>query len=119
VQELSTAIVDTVLRQSDWFEDRTKVSQLKFEFSTGRGAGRNTILETVGGGLGISDFDNDGWSDLFCVGGREIDPSNINSNRDSIGNISQRLRESLFKCDHYCALKFLPSENRKGGVSFP
>ena len=59
----------------DWFEDRTAVSLVDFRYSTGREAGRFTILETVGGGVGIVDYDLDGQPDLFCIGGGTIDPA--------------------------------------------
>src|SRR5438105_8313707 len=36
----------------------------------GKGAALN-ILETTGSGCAILDYDNDGWSDLFLVQGRE------------------------------------------------
>jgi hypothetical protein len=65
--------MDRTVRSVDWFEDRTDVSQVRFSYSAGREAERNTILETVGGGLGILDIDNDLRPDLFCVGGGTID----------------------------------------------
>ncbi len=63
------------VQPEDWFEDRTAASQVDFRYSTGREAGRFTILETVGGGVGIFDYDLDGQPDLFCIGGGTIDPA--------------------------------------------
>ena len=63
------------IRTGDWFEDRTAASQVRFQYSTGQAAQRFTILETVGGGIGVVDFDLDGRPDLFCVGGGTIDPA--------------------------------------------
>ncbi len=70
----AVSAVDSV-KPEDWFEDRTAASQLQFQYSTGREAQRFTILETVGGGVGIVDFDLDGRPDLLCIGGGTIDPA--------------------------------------------
>jgi len=56
-----------------WFEDRTADSGIRFTYQSGRDAGRHTILETVGGGLGLFDYDLDGRVDLICAGGGVID----------------------------------------------
>ena len=69
-----SSVADTV-QPDDWFEDRTAASQVRFQYSTGREAQRFTILETVGGGVGVVDFDLDGRPDLFCVGGGTLDPA--------------------------------------------
>ncbi len=60
-------------RDDDWFADVTSASGVDSSYSTGRDAGRFTILETVGGGLGLFDYDLDGNADLFGVGGGTID----------------------------------------------
>lgn len=70
----SSPVADSA-HPDDWFEDRTAASQVDFRYSAGREAGRMTLLETVGGGVGIVDFDRDGQPDLFCVGGGTIDPA--------------------------------------------
>lgn len=57
----------------DWFEDVTKTTGVDFTYETGREAQLNTILETVGGGVGLVDFDRDSYVDLFAVGGGKID----------------------------------------------
>jgi hypothetical protein len=53
----------------DWFEDVTERSGVAFQYRNGREAGRYTLLETVGGGVGMLDFDRDGDLDLFFPGG--------------------------------------------------
>ena len=57
----------------DWFEDCTATSLVEFTYASGRDAARMTILETVGGGVALVDFDLDSRLDLFCVGGGSID----------------------------------------------
>jgi len=59
--------------RNDWFEDRTDNSKVMFRYSTGRDAEKRTILETLGGGVGIVDINNDQQLDLLCIGGGEID----------------------------------------------
>jgi enediyne biosynthesis protein E4 len=61
-------------RAEDWFEDVTNASGIVFTYRNGNDAGQFTILETVGGGVGIFDFDSDSQQDVFCVGGGTINP---------------------------------------------
>ena len=44
------------------------VSGLDFVLRNGA-EGRKYQVETLAGGLGVIDFDNDGWPDIFCVNG--------------------------------------------------
>ncbi len=46
---------------------------MAFEYRNGREANRFTILETVGGGVGMLDYDRDGDLDLFFPGGGSFD----------------------------------------------
>ncbi len=59
-------------RPDDWFEDATASAGIRFQSETGRQAGQFTILETVGSGIGLVDFDLDARADLFAVGGGTI-----------------------------------------------
>lgn len=59
---------------NDWFEDVTERVGIQAGYETGRSAGRNTILETVGGGVGLVDYDLDSLLDIYTVGGGTIDP---------------------------------------------
>ncbi|MEX2120302.1 MAG: CRTAC1 family protein [Pirellulales bacterium] len=42
---------------------------IEFVYENGREAGMHAILESLGGGVGLFDYDNDGRLDLFCLGG--------------------------------------------------
>jgi len=37
-----------------------------------RNAGKATILETMGSGVALLDYDNDGWLDIFLLNGSTI-----------------------------------------------
>ncbi len=72
----------------DWFEDVTERTGVQFRYHNGRDAGRYTILETVGGGVALIDFDRDGDVDLFCTGGGTI---------ESDSNVVSGLPSALFR----------------------
>jgi hypothetical protein len=52
-----------------WFRDMTPGSGIDFPYRNGEEADLYTILESVGGGVAMIDFDNDGLLDLFFTGG--------------------------------------------------
>jgi hypothetical protein len=51
------------------FKDVTKASGVKWAYRNGEEAGHLTMLESLGGGVGVFDFDGDGLLDIFVVGG--------------------------------------------------
>jgi hypothetical protein len=51
------------------FADITDSSEIKFTCRNGEEANLLTILESVGGGVGVIDYDGDGLMDLFFPGG--------------------------------------------------
>ena len=57
----------------DWFSDVTTEVGVKARYVSGRSAGLNTIIETVGGGVGLVDFDRDRRLDFYAVGGGQFD----------------------------------------------
>src|SRR5262245_14691162 len=54
---------------SRFFEDVTAESDLRFTFRNGEEAGHAAILESLGGGVALIDFDRDGLLDVFVTGG--------------------------------------------------
>lgn len=74
-----------------WFENTAPANGLDFVLRNDA-SGRKYQVETVLGGLGVIDFDRDGWPDLYCVNGcalpslQKTDPKFFNrlyrNNRD-------------------------------------
>jgi hypothetical protein len=60
---------------SDYFEDKTGSSGLDFVYRNGEEANHYTILESVGGGIGLIDYDRDGMLDVFLTGGGHFGPN--------------------------------------------
>ena len=46
-------------RDDDWFEDLTDKTGIRFAYQDGSNAGFYTLLESVGGGAALFDYDND------------------------------------------------------------
>lgn len=57
------------------FTDRTADSGINFQYRNGEEADRYAILESLGGGLALIDFDRDGREDLCIAGGGRFDSS--------------------------------------------
>ncbi len=62
-----------------WFVDRTAKSGIEFSYSNGRSAGEFAIIESLGGGMGVFDFDLDGWVDVMFAGGGRLDDRRVTS----------------------------------------
>lgn len=57
------------------FEDVTAASGVNLIYRTGEEAGHLAILESLGGGVGILDYDRDGLMDIFLPGGGYYGPN--------------------------------------------
>jgi hypothetical protein len=60
-----------------FFEDVTAGSGLSFTYHNGDEAGLATILESLGGGVALLDYDGDGLLDVFLTGGGHFDGKEI------------------------------------------
>lgn len=62
---------------SGLFRDISPGVGLDFHFSSGRSAGEFAIIESLGGGVAVSDFDRDGWQDVFLAGGGTLSDKQV------------------------------------------
>src|SRR5579859_6068678 len=60
-----------------WFRDMTAASGVDFTYRNGEESNQFAILESLGGGVGLIDFDGDGLLDLFFTGGGYFDGQEI------------------------------------------
>lgn len=56
-------------REPAAFADATAASGIAFTYKNGEGAGHFAIIESLGGGAGLVDYDRDGLLDVFLPGG--------------------------------------------------
>jgi hypothetical protein len=66
-----------------WFRDVTADTGIDFTCRNGEEAGHLTILETLGGGVALLDYDGDGLLDIFVTGGGSFDRPRSAYPRDS------------------------------------
>ena len=82
------AIDPAKIRAASRIRLATKTSQTSVSFSYGNDEDHSdfSIVESMGGGVAILDFDADGWQDIFCSGGGQF------GNRNLFGNDSALYR---------------------------
>jgi hypothetical protein len=66
---------DEITREA-YFEDVTAASGVNATYRNGEEAGHLALLEAMGGGVGMIDYDRDGLLDLFFTGGGYFDGPN-------------------------------------------
>ncbi|MFO0942103.1 MAG: CRTAC1 family protein [Pirellulales bacterium] len=81
----------TVIDESFKFTDITDKVQLNSVYDNGEDAGELSILETIGGGVGVLDFDCDGFQDFYFAQGGNL------TNRQVTGLGGKLLRNNLNK----------------------
>ncbi|MBO0700593.1 MAG: CRTAC1 family protein [Zavarzinella sp.] len=67
------ATADPDLQGPDLFEDVTAASGIDFAYRNGEEAGHLAILESLGGGVTLIDYDGDGLLDIYVPGGGYYD----------------------------------------------
>ncbi len=83
------------------FEDITSAQGLSSIYHNGEEAQERSIMESIGGGVAVLDYDRDGWDDLFFPGGGQLENKSVTGlagalwrNRDShaLTNVSSAAR---------------------------
>jgi hypothetical protein len=64
---------DQAAVRQPFFRDATEESGIRFSYRNGQEAEHYAILESLGGGVGLIDFDGDGLLDIFVPGGGYFD----------------------------------------------
>ena len=57
-----------------WFEEVAAKAGIQFHYQSGHRPEQFYIPEIMGGGVGLLDYDNDGWLDVYCVQGGSLYP---------------------------------------------
>ncbi len=70
----SVPSVRTPSPATPWFVDQTSAAGIDFTYRNGAEAGHCAILESLGGGVAILDYDLDGREDLYFPGGGGFGP---------------------------------------------
>jgi len=74
---LNEAPKDTLAAHQVLFNNITDSLGLAQRYENGETANEGAILETIGGGIAVLDFDRDGYDDLFFPGGGHMDDKKI------------------------------------------
>ncbi len=78
-----------------FFEEVTAGSGVNFTYRNGEEAGHYAILESLGGGLALIDYDGDGLLDLFVTGGGYYDGPGIKEEKKEIKGLPCKLYKNL------------------------
>src|SRR2546426_10918507 len=62
------------------FQNITPKSGIDFKLTSGSAA-KPYILESMGGGVGFIDYDNDGWIDIYLVNGSTLEAERKGNNK--------------------------------------
>jgi len=79
---LASVTVAAALPAFPRFENIGPRAGLEFKLTSGSSS-KAYILESMGGGVGFIDYDNDGWIDVFLVNGSTLDSERAGNNKAS------------------------------------
>ncbi|WP_435008291.1 FG-GAP-like repeat-containing protein [Tundrisphaera lichenicola] len=80
------------------FVDDAEAAGLRFVFDNGRTALTKWLLpESLSGGVGLIDFDGDGWLDVYCVQGGPLDAGGPDSGEPRVSLPDGELGDRLFR----------------------
>jgi hypothetical protein len=83
--------------EPDLFRDVTADSGIDFTYRNGEEAGQYAILESLGGGVALIDYDRDGLLDIFIPGGGYYDGPDKQSIKGHPGRLYKNLGGFKFK----------------------
>ena len=80
------------------FEDVTKAAGLSGWQHVMGTTTKKYILETDGSGVGLIDYDNDGWLDIYLVNGSTYDALTGKRTAAACRALSQQSRRHVYRC---------------------
>ena len=81
-----TGSIPAVAANPVTFEESSAATGLRFQYDIGpkRAAGDEYLVQFSGGGIGIVDYDGDGWPDIYLAQGGPWPPSPTNRRNDAL-----------------------------------
>src|SRR5207245_9822316 len=79
-----------------WFEEIAAKAGIQFHYQSGHRPGQFYIPEIMGGGVGVWDYDNDGWLDVYGVqGGSRYPVAKLKPGKKLFRNLGGRRFEDI------------------------
>lgn len=92
---LLTCCAGAVLAEVPRFTDITESAGIRFLHVNGPVERKDYIFEAKGGGVGLFDYDNDGWLDIFLVQGATVET--VGTDRNGTSRLYRNRRDGTFQ----------------------